>query len=147
MTVTDSVFMERAIELSRLCPVSATAFSVGAVIVGSDGAVLAEGYSREVDDHAHAEESALAKVSGDMSGATMYSTLEPCGRRKSRPRTCAELIIGAGIRRVAFAWREPTLFVVGEGAEILEAAGVDVVEMTDFAERARQVNAHLFEKF
>ena len=62
----------------------------------------------------HAEESALGKLSpGEprLAGATIYSTLEPCSQRKSRPRTCTELIIAAGLRRVVIAWREPALFV------------------------------------
>ena len=51
----------------------------------------------------HAEESALGKLCpGEprLAGATIYSTLEPCSYRQSRPRTCTELIITAGLRRV-----------------------------------------------
>jgi pyrimidine deaminase RibD-like protein len=42
-----------------------------------------------------------------------------------------------------FAWREPTVFVDGEGAELLRGAGVDVVELPELAEAARRPNAHL----
>jgi diaminohydroxyphosphoribosylaminopyrimidine deaminase / 5-amino-6-(5-phosphoribosylamino)uracil reductase len=41
----------------------------------------------------------------------MYSTLEPCSQRKSRPRTCAQLILAAGIGRVVIVCLEPSLFV------------------------------------
>jgi len=44
---------------------------------------------------------------------------------------------------VVFAWREPELFVHGEGAEKLRAAGVEVVELPELAEAARGVNLHL----
>jgi pyrimidine deaminase RibD-like protein len=105
--------MRLAVELAWLCPPSATAYSVGAVIVGADGNEVSRGYSREGGDPlAHAEESALGKLAaGDprLAGATIYSTLEPCSRRKSRPRTCTQLIIASGIRRVVIAWREPRL--------------------------------------
>ncbi|TDC18421.1 dCMP deaminase [Streptomyces sp. 8K308] len=138
--------MREAIELSRKCPPSASAYSVGAIVVGSDGAELARGYSREADAHVHAEESALAKLNEelDLAQATIYSTLEPCTRRRSRPRSCTELILGAGIRRVVIAWREPSLFVADcVGVETLRATGVKVVEMAEFAAAARSVNAHL----
>ena len=46
-------------------PPSTTAFSVGAVIVDAAGEEIAWGYSRETDDHVHAEESALAKLAAD----------------------------------------------------------------------------------
>ena len=76
--------------------------------------------------------------------ATMYTTLEPCSMRSSRPRSCTELIIAAGIGRVVLAWREPPLFVADcQGAELLAAAGVMVTELPELAEAARAPNAHL----
>lgn len=152
----DHRFLRWAVELSRLCPPSGTAFSVGAVIVGEDGEVLATGFSREQEDHDHAEEVALRKLalrkpaqgklgSSDprLRHATIYSSLVPCGARASRPVTCVQHIVAAGIPRVVFAWREPRLFTDGEGAEQLRAAGVAVTEVPGLAGRARAVNAHL----
>jgi pyrimidine deaminase RibD-like protein len=63
--------------------------------------------------------------------------------RASRPTSCTDLILATGIRRVVFAWREPELFVHGEGAEKLRAAGVEVVELAELADAARDVNLHL----
>jgi riboflavin-specific deaminase-like protein len=146
----DRRFLSWAVELSRLCPPSDSAFSVGAVVVGEDGEVLATGYSREQEDHDHAEEVALRKLAHGKLGpdprlrhATLYSSLVPCGARASRPVTCVGHIAAAGIPRVVFAWREPRLFTDGEGAEQLRAAGVAVTEVPELAERARAVNAHL----
>jgi len=143
----DRQWMERAIELSRRSPPSETAYSVGAVIVGADGQELASGYSREHDPKVHAEESALGKLAaGDprLPAATIYSTLEPCSQRRSRPRSCTELILAAGIGRVVIAWREPGLLVADcQGCELLTEAGVTVVELPELAGRARAVNAHL----
>ncbi|MFF0298946.1 deaminase [Kitasatospora sp. NPDC004614] len=144
---TDQEWLRHAIELSRRCPPSRTAFSVGAVIVGADGEVLAEGFSREVDAVNHAEEAALGKLApGDprLRTATVYSTLEPCGQRASWPHPCAELIVAAGVPRVVVAWLEPALFVTeGRGGALLTAAGVEVVELPELAAEARAVNAHL----
>ena len=147
----DHRFLRWAVELSRLCPPSASAFSVGAVIVGEDGEVLATGFSREQEDHDHAEEVALRKLAPGQLGpfdprlrhATIYSSLVPCGARASRPVTCVQHIVAAGIPRVVFAWREPRVFTDGEGAEQLRAAGVAVTEVPELADRARAVNAHL----
>lgn len=142
----DLYWLGIACDLARLCPPSRTAFSVGAVIVAADGTELARGYSREGDPHEHAEEAALAKIDPAdprLATATVYSSLEPCGRRRSRPRTCAELIIAAGVRRVVFAWREPSVFVEATGADRLAAAGVTLVELGELAGRAREPNAHL----
>jgi diaminohydroxyphosphoribosylaminopyrimidine deaminase / 5-amino-6-(5-phosphoribosylamino)uracil reductase len=136
-----------ALDLARRCPPADSAYSVGAVIVGQDGREIARGYSRDTDPHVHAEESALATVAaGDprLAAATLYSTLEPCSERRSRPRSCTRLILDAGLGRVVLAWREPALFVPdGQGRELLARAGVTVVELPEFAARARAVNAHL----
>ena len=142
----DHRFLRWAVELSRLCPPSGTAFSVGAVIVGEGGEVLATGFSREQEDHDHAEEVALRKLGPSdprLRHATIYSSLVPCGARASRPVTCVQHIVAAGIPRVVFAWREPPLFTDGDGAEQLQAAGVAITELPELADRARAVNAHL----
>jgi diaminohydroxyphosphoribosylaminopyrimidine deaminase/5-amino-6-(5-phosphoribosylamino)uracil reductase len=141
--VDDRAWLGLACDLAALCPPSETAFSVGAVIVGPDGREIARGFSREQDPHDHAEEAALGKTAADLRGATIYTSLEPCGHRASRPRPCAELIIAAGLRRVVFAWREPVLFAAGTGAEVLTAAGVELLDVPDLASRARIPNAHL----
>ncbi|GAA0902106.1 dCMP deaminase [Pseudonocardia zijingensis] len=142
----DRALLARAVELARRCPPSLTAFSVGALVVDADGTVLAEGWSRRRDPHDHAEESALADLGPGWQappGTTVYSSLEPCSARASRPRTCSELILAAGVERVVFAWREPGVFVDGEGAELLRAGGVEVVELPELAAAARTPNAHL----
>jgi riboflavin biosynthesis pyrimidine reductase/pyrimidine deaminase RibD-like protein len=141
----DYRFLRWAIELSRECPPSSSAFSVGAVIVAADGEVLATGFSREQEEKDHAEEVALRKAGADprLAQATIYSSLVPCGARASRPVTCVQHIRNAGIPRVVYAWNEPPLFAAGDGAVQLRAAGVDVTEISALAATARAVNAHL----
>jgi 5-amino-6-(5-phosphoribosylamino)uracil reductase len=140
--------MRLAVSLARQCPPSDTAFSVGAVIVDADGAELSRGFSREGGNPVvHAEEAALGKLApGDprLAGATIYSSLEPCSHRKSGPRSCTELIIAAGLRRVVIAWREPALFVAdAQGYELLTGAGIAVTELPEFAADAIAPNRHL----
>jgi pyrimidine deaminase RibD-like protein len=146
--MSDKEWLRLAVDLAGKCPPSDTAFSVGAVIVDAAGTEIARGYSRENDPRDHAEETALAKIEKAdprLPGATIYSSLEPCSRRASRPRSCSRLILDAGIRRVVFAWREPAVFVVGAGSEQLRAAGVTVIEIPELADAARRPNAHLLE--
>jgi diaminohydroxyphosphoribosylaminopyrimidine deaminase / 5-amino-6-(5-phosphoribosylamino)uracil reductase len=143
----DECWMRLAIRLAWQCPPSRTAYSVGAVIVAADGTELSRGFSRENDPFVHAEESALGKLApGDprLPSAVIYSTLEPCSQRQSRSRTCTQLIIAAGIRRVVIAWREPSLFVADcQGYELLEQAGLQVAELPGLAEQAAAPNRHL----
>ncbi|MBC2906574.1 dihydrofolate reductase family protein [Streptomyces cupreus] len=147
-TAADRHWLRLACELAELCPPSRTAFSVGAVVVASDGTELARGHSREGDDPVvHAEEAALAKIDPTdprLASATVYSSLEPCAHRASRPAPCARLILQAGVRRVVTAWREPDTFVVdADGSGLLASAGVDVVVLPEFEDRAKAPNTHL----
>lgn len=142
----DRGLLLEAIALAQHSPPTPRAFSVGAVIVDAQGRLLSAGYTHQHDPLDHAEEAALAALGPGWlapPGATLYSSLEPCSVRGSRPRSCTELVLAAGIGRVVFAWREPELFVHGEGAERLRAAGVEVVELSELADAARDPNRHL----
>jgi pyrimidine deaminase RibD-like protein len=151
----DHHWLRAAIELSRRCEPSQTAYSVGALLVAADGSVLSAGYSRETDPADHAEEVVLARLglpgrSGGkpsaaalVPGATLYSSLEPCAVRASRPTSCADLIIASGIGRVVIAWREPPILAPGGGTARLRVARVNVVVVPELAAAAREVNAHL----
>jgi diaminohydroxyphosphoribosylaminopyrimidine deaminase/5-amino-6-(5-phosphoribosylamino)uracil reductase len=143
----DRELLEQAIGLASRCPPSDTAFSVGAMVVADDGTVLGTGWSRRSDPHEHAEEAALADVAetdrGRLAAATIYTSLEPCSTRASRPVTCTQHILQAGIPRIVYAWREPDMFVDCIGAELLRAAGREVLELADLADAAREPNSHL----
>ncbi|MFF5407033.1 dihydrofolate reductase family protein [Streptomyces misionensis] len=144
----DRHWLRTACELAALCPPSGTAFSVGAVVVAADGTELARGHSREGDDPVvHAEEAALAKIDPAdprLPGATVYSSLEPCARRASRPAPCAELILRSGVRRVVTAWREPDTFVAGaDGTGVLLRGGAEVVVLPAYEALAKAPNRHL----
>ena len=144
----DHHWLSLACDLATECPPSRTAFSVGAVVVASDGTELARGHSREADDPVvHAEEAALAKIAPSdprLPSATIYTSLEPCTHRSSRPAPCARLILDAGVQRVVTAWREPDTFVAGaDGTGLLTGAGVDVVVLGEHEGRAKAPNRHL----
>ncbi|WP_432139065.1 dihydrofolate reductase family protein [Streptomyces sp. bgisy154] len=147
-TAADHHWLALACELAERCPPSPSAFSVGAVVVAADGTELARGHSREAGDPVvHAEEAALAKIDRDdarLATATVYSSLEPCTHRASRPTPCARLVLAAGVRRVVTAWREPDTFVAAaDGAGQLTALGADVVVLPEHEARAKRPNRHL----
>jgi pyrimidine deaminase RibD-like protein len=142
----DLRLLRDAIALSRIALPSISAYSVGAIIAAQDGLMIADGYSRERGPQSHAEQIAIEKAleaGVDLRDSTLYTSLEPCSVRGSGLRPCAERIIDAGIPRVVFAMREPPIFVEGHGAEVLAAAGVEVIELPSEAGVVAQINAHL----
>ena len=142
----DLNWLAAAIGLSERCPPADSAFCVGAILVGISGQIVAQGYSRQADPRDHAEEVALrqaATLGAELGGATLYTSLEPCLRRASRPIPCAELILRSGVRRVVYAWREPPIFQPGGGAAWLQSRGVTVIELAELAAVARAVNSNL----
>ena len=73
---------------------------------------------KELDDcrALHAEENAIIQVGSGATGATLYSTLQPCYH-------CSKMIIQAGIEQVYYGERYPD----GRGLEILKEAGIEVI--------------------
>jgi len=100
---------------------------VGCVLLDSSHAIVAEGW-HEGSGTPHAEIMALANLahSGLSSqGLTAVVTLEPCAHTgKTGP--CAEALLNAAIARVVYAVSDPGA-ASGGGAELLSAAGVEVI--------------------
>ena len=123
---THLAFMQRAIALSQN-GLGRTAPNpiVGAVIVATDGSVIAEGFHDRHKSPDHAEVVAL-KIAGEKArGATMYVTLEPCNHTGTTG-PCTQAIIDAGIKSVVYAVADPNIVASG-GAAALKAAGIEVV--------------------
>jgi diaminohydroxyphosphoribosylaminopyrimidine deaminase / 5-amino-6-(5-phosphoribosylamino)uracil reductase len=112
---------------------------VGAVIV-RDGELLGEGWHDEYGG-LHAERAAIAAAGGaDLTGATLYVSLEPCCHQGKQP-PCTEAIVEAGIARVVVASDDPSEKASGRGLGILRDEGVDVdVAGGELAHRARLAN-------
>ncbi|MDR1723176.1 MAG: bifunctional diaminohydroxyphosphoribosylaminopyrimidine deaminase/5-amino-6-(5-phosphoribosylamino)uracil reductase RibD [Tannerella sp.] len=114
---------------------------VGAVIVGSDGAIIGEGFHRCFGE-AHAEVNAIRSVKDEkmLKNSTMYVNLEPCSHYGKTP-PCVELIIAKAIPRVVIACRDPFPEVAGRGIKMLHDAGIDVV-MGVMEDEARTLNRY-----
>lgn len=116
--------MRRALELAANGPAKGINPRVGAIILGADGEILAEGWHRGVGT-AHAEVDALSKLAdGAARGATAVVTLEPCNHT-GHTGPCSIALIEAGIGAVVYAVPDPGAHSSG-GADTLRAAGVDV---------------------
>ena len=95
---------------------------VGAVVV-HDGRIVADG-ATEAPGGRHAEVCAL-DAAGEVRGATVVVTLEPCNHQ-GRTGPCAQALIEAGIARVVVGLQDPDPQVAGSGISRLEEAGIDV---------------------
>lgn len=112
---------------------------VGALIV-CDGRILSDGYNGtppgmpnvcEGEDGetawyvVHAEANALMKLARlggtGADGGTLYVTLSPC-------RSCAKMILGAGIRRVVYSRAHSD----GSGLDFLQQNGVTLLQIPIF---------------
>jgi diaminohydroxyphosphoribosylaminopyrimidine deaminase/5-amino-6-(5-phosphoribosylamino)uracil reductase len=109
---------------------------VGCVLLGPDGAEIAEGFHRGAGTP-HAEAAALVEAGEAARGATAVVTLEPCNHT-GRTGPCTQALIDAGVARVVFAQPDPNPVAAG-GAQALRAAGVEV-GMGLLEREARQVN-------
>jgi diaminohydroxyphosphoribosylaminopyrimidine deaminase/5-amino-6-(5-phosphoribosylamino)uracil reductase len=98
---------------------------VGAVIVATDGSVLAEGFHDRATSPDHAEVVALRIAGEKARGATMYVTLEPCNHTGTTG-PCTQAIIDAGIATLVYAVSDQNTVAAG-GAAVLKSAGIEVV--------------------
>ena len=99
---------------------------VGCVIVKA-GQVIGTGFTQQVG-LAHAEIEALAdarKNTLDLSGSTIYVSLEPCCHVGRTP-PCTQAIIAAKPARVVIAMQDPNPLVGGKGIQQIAAAGIKV---------------------
>jgi diaminohydroxyphosphoribosylaminopyrimidine deaminase/5-amino-6-(5-phosphoribosylamino)uracil reductase len=99
---------------------------VGAVIVHND-LIIGEGFHQQFGE-AHAEPNAIHAVKSEflLANSTLYVNLEPCSHVGKTP-PCAALIIEKKIPRVVIGSVDPNPEVLGNGINMLQDAGVEVV--------------------
>jgi len=139
-TETDKLHLARAIDLAGRGLGAVKPNPVVGAVVARDGEVLGEGWHEKYGS-VHAEVNAIEACGlEDLSGATLYVSLEPCCHEGKTP-PCTDAILAAGIRRVVIASDDPTEKASGRGLGILRDEGVDIV-MADgeLAASARLLN-------
>ncbi len=115
----DEAWMRHALALASRAEAEGEV-PVGAVLVGADGRVLADGWNRNIAEHdpsAHAEVVAMRAAGRTLGnhrllGTTLYVTLEPCPM-------CAMTMIHARIRRVVFGAADPKTGAAGSVFDVL----------------------------
>lgn len=113
---------------------------VGCVIARGDE-LLSEGWHARYGDY-HAEINALRQASDiDLTGATMYVTLEPCAHQGKQP-PCAHALADTNIARFVVGCSDPNPLVAGKGLDVLRAAGKEV--LVGVEEQACQWATRLF---
>src|SRR5215470_2440836 len=118
-------YMRRALDLARQgIALASPNPHVGAVIVGSGGEILGEGF-HTYEGVKHAEALAAEHAGAHARGATLYLNLEPCSHT-GRTGPCVDAVIRSGIARVYAGMPDPNPLVSGKGFERLRAAGVEV---------------------
>jgi pyrimidine deaminase RibD-like protein len=100
---------------------------VGAVLV-KNGEVLASAHGGAIRTKHHAESAILlGELAGtDVTGATLFTTLEPCTHRHHPHKHCAQLIVEARISQVFIGIRDPNPAIFGAGEWFLRKNGVKV---------------------
>jgi len=121
----DIFYMRRALQLAKkgAGKVSPNPM-VGAVIV-KDGRIIGAGY-HEKYGAPHAEVNAIESATESVTGATLYSNLEPCCHLNKKTPPCAQRIVKEKIKRVVIAGMDPNPHVNGKGIQFLRKSGLTV---------------------
>lgn len=104
---------------------------VGAVLV-KNNTLLGTAYRGMSTTGGHAEFSLFESLKDvDLSGATLYTTLEPCSRRGSTKTPCAQRVIDRGIKEVVIGIYDPNPKIYREGWKMLRDSGIDLRDFTE----------------
>ncbi len=139
--IDDNHFMREAIRLARK-GIGKTSPNpiVGAVIV-RNGKITGRGYHKKYGDW-HAEINAIKDANGNVKGATLYITLEPCCHYGKTP-PCVETLIKEKIERVVVGTLDPNPMVNGKGIKTLRSKGIKV-DVGILEDECRKLNTPYF---
>jgi diaminohydroxyphosphoribosylaminopyrimidine deaminase / 5-amino-6-(5-phosphoribosylamino)uracil reductase len=139
-TEIDRRHLARAIDLARGGSGRVSPNPLVGAVIGRQDEVLGEGFHQALGSP-HAEVEAIRAADGtDLTGATLYVSLEPCCHQGRTP-PCTEAIRQAGIGRVVVASDDPSEHASGRGLGILRDEGIEVVIADgELATRARLLN-------
>jgi pyrimidine deaminase RibD-like protein len=131
-TAVDRKFCEMAVQLAKksIAEKDGKLHPYVGVVVVKDGNVIATGFRGETGKGGdHGEFCALKKINADvdnvdLSGCTVYTTLEPCTERKTGKTPCANRLINGKVARVVYGLADKDESVYGHHS--LVEAGIEV---------------------
>lgn len=127
MNELDNTFIELAIAEARKCLAEddRTHPMVGAVLASRDQ-VLASAHRGMLGPGEHAEYAVLKLTRElDLSGASLYTTMEPCTVRGSPKLSCVSLLAERRISRIVIGMLDPNPAITGRGLLRLRQANVE----------------------
>jgi diaminohydroxyphosphoribosylaminopyrimidine deaminase / 5-amino-6-(5-phosphoribosylamino)uracil reductase len=140
----DERYMARAVAAAAAVRASCSPNPwVGAVLLTASGNVYEGATAPPGGPHAEVRAIQEATDAGDpTTGATLYTTLEPCAHHGRTP-PCVQAAVDAGVARVVVGVLDPDPQVDGRGVALLQAAGIEVTVGTGAAEVAEQLAPYL----
>jgi diaminohydroxyphosphoribosylaminopyrimidine deaminase/5-amino-6-(5-phosphoribosylamino)uracil reductase len=120
----DEYYMKQALRLARrgLGKTSPNPM-VGAVIV-KNSKVIGQGYHERFGGP-HAEINAINNTKGNINGATLYITLEPCCHQGKKTPPCLDTLLKYKWEKVVIGTIDPNPKVNGRSIEILKQKGIE----------------------
>ncbi|MEM9621741.1 MAG: bifunctional diaminohydroxyphosphoribosylaminopyrimidine deaminase/5-amino-6-(5-phosphoribosylamino)uracil reductase RibD [Pseudomonadota bacterium] len=123
-SATDELFLRQAIELAERGRFTCAPNPCVGCLIVRDGVILGRGFHHRTGT-GHAEVNAIADAGEDITGATVYISLEPCAFVGRTP-ACARTLVDKKVKRVVVAAVDPHPRVSGTGLQILRDAGIQV---------------------
>jgi pyrimidine deaminase RibD-like protein len=125
----DIQYIHKAIDRAKLCQQEGgrPRPKVGAVLV-KEGIELGSAHRGELALGEHAEFGLLERklAHDDVTGGTLYTTLEPCTARNAPKICCSKRIVSRRLKRVVIGMLDPDQRICGRGVRYLRDHGVDV---------------------
>jgi diaminohydroxyphosphoribosylaminopyrimidine deaminase/5-amino-6-(5-phosphoribosylamino)uracil reductase len=140
----DQFFMKEALKLASLGKANVGINPMVGAIYVVNQTIVAQGFHRGFGD-LHAEYDAFRLVDKDVTGATLYVTLEPCAH-DDLYEACTKLVIKKKVQRVVIASLDPNPIEDGDGVKALRAAGI-LVEIGILKKENETLNRHYFGRF
>ena len=120
----DEYYMKLALALARRGLGKASPNPMVGALIVKGGKIIGQGYHRRFGGP-HAEINAISDANGNLNGATLYVTLEPCCHRGKKTPPCLDTLLKYNWKRVVVGMVDPNPKVNGRSIEILKQKGVE----------------------